>query len=45
VDGNGTSGINKDATKDAVDPQLTVFNAKLYAIWHESYQIQVAVWK
>jgi hypothetical protein len=49
VDGNGTNGINKDATKDASVPQLTVFNAKLYATWYEFNgavnQIRVAVGK
>jgi hypothetical protein len=28
-------GINKDASKNAYDPQLTVFDSKLYATWHE----------
>ena len=48
VDGNGTSGINKDSGKYADYPQLTVFNSKLYATWHESndisYQIRVTEW-
>jgi hypothetical protein len=49
VDGNGTNGINNDATKDAFAPQLIVFNAKLYATWYEFNgavnQIRVAVGK
>jgi hypothetical protein len=50
VDGNGTNGINKDATKFALDPQLTVINSKLYATWYEFYkntepaQIRVVVY-
>ena len=48
VDGNGTNGINKDATKSAFSPQLTVLGSKLYAAWVEhngtSYQIRVAVY-
>lgn len=47
VDGNTVYGINKDYTKDAGKPQLTVFNGKLYAGWKEdngiAYQIRVAV--
>jgi len=49
LDGNSVNGINKDVTKDAFSPQLTVFNAKLYAIWQEyngtANQIRVAVAK
>lgn len=48
VDGNSTSGINKDSTKNAAKPQLTAFNSKLYAIWNEENgsirQIRVAVY-
>jgi adenosine/AMP kinase len=51
VDGNTASGLNKDQTKNAYYPQLTVFNEKLYAIWEESKtsddtmnQIRVAVY-
>lgn len=33
VDGNGASGINKAGTLGAVNPQLTLFNSKLYATW------------
>ena len=47
VDGNGTNGINKDATKNAYSPQLTVLGSKLYAIWDEgstASQIRVAVY-
>ena len=44
VDGNGTNGINKDTSKLAQKPQLTIFNSKLYAIWYEFYQIRVVVY-
>jgi hypothetical protein len=48
VDGNGTVGINKDATKNVQDPQLTVLSSKLYATWVENNgtanQIRVAVY-
>ncbi len=46
-DGNGVNGINKDVTKAALEPQLGVFNSKLYATWREingaAYQIRAAV--
>ena len=35
VDGNGLTGLNKDSHQSANDPQLTVFNSKLYTIWEE----------
>jgi hypothetical protein len=36
VDGNGTTGINKDTSQTAyTPPQLTLFNSKLFAIWME----------
>jgi predicted nucleic acid binding AN1-type Zn finger protein len=52
VDGNGTSGINKNTTQNAVAPRLTVFGSKLYATWQENtntpytnaFQIRVAVY-
>jgi predicted nucleic acid binding AN1-type Zn finger protein len=52
VDGNGPNGINKNITKSAVAPQLTVFGSKLYATWQEDAnnpafhtpQIRVAVY-
>ena len=48
VDGNGTDGINKDASKEAGKAQLTAFNSKLYATWRENngttLQIRVAEW-
>ena len=52
VDGNGMSGINKNTTRNAVAPQLTVFGSKLYATWQEdtnnlavyATQIRVAVY-
>src|SRR3990172_5221825 len=48
VDGNGAIGINKDATKDGYNPQLTVYGSKLYATWYEltdqASQIRVAVY-
>jgi hypothetical protein len=48
VDGNGVNGINHDSTQSAFDPQLTVFNSKLYATWYEgngtAYQIRIAVY-
>ena len=47
LDGNGTNGINKDVTKNAFNPQLTVSKAKLYATWYEynstACQIRVVV--
>ncbi len=47
LDGNGTNGINKDVTKNAFNPQLTVFKEKLLATWYEynstAYQIRVVV--
>jgi hypothetical protein len=47
VDGNGANGINKDATKNADSPQLTVLGSKLYTTWAEdngvAFQISVAV--
>lgn len=48
VDGNGATGINKDTNQEAYDPQLTVYNSKLYAIWYESNgtndQIRITEW-
>jgi hypothetical protein len=48
VDGNGTNGINKDATKSAFYPQLTALGSKLYATWIEpnstTDQVRVAVY-
>ena len=49
VDGDGVNGINKDASKAAWSPQLTVFNSKLYATWEEFnspswQQIRMAVY-
>jgi hypothetical protein len=48
IDGNGANGINKDTTKNADVPQLTVFGNKLYATWKEinntAYQIRVALY-
>lgn len=35
VDGNGTTGINRVSSNEAFDPQMTVFNSKLYSIWTE----------
>ena len=47
VDGNGTNGINKNASQTAHAPQMTAFNSKLYATWAEyngtAFQIRVAV--
>jgi hypothetical protein len=36
VDGNGTDGIAKDATKDGSLPRLAEFSSKLYMTWQES---------
>lgn len=36
VDLDGTNGINKNTAKDALAPQLAVFNSKLYATWSEA---------
>ncbi len=49
VDGNQPTGINKINVRDAITPQLTVYNGKLYAIWDEvniagQHQIRVAVY-
>lgn len=48
VDGNGSTGLNKDTTKTAQSPQLTTLNTKLYAAWQElnstGYQIRVGVY-
>lgn len=35
VDGDGDSGLNLDPEKHAVQPQLTVYNSKLYLTWSE----------
>jgi hypothetical protein len=47
IDGNTAHGINKDNTKSADSPQLTVFNEKPYATWSENngtaWQVRVAV--
>jgi hypothetical protein len=46
VDGNGTDGIAKDATKDGSLPKLAEFSSKMYMAWQESdgtaTQIRVA---
>lgn len=49
IDGDGVNGINKDVGQHAYCIQLTVFNNKLYSIWHETdggsnSQIRVAVY-
>lgn len=48
VDGNGANGINKEITRPADSPQLTVHSNKLYALWRESNgsknQIRIAVY-
>ncbi|MGK5095491.1 hypothetical protein WDW89_26205 [Deltaproteobacteria bacterium TL4] len=48
VDGDGTTGINKVTTANAVTPQLIVFGSNLYATWSESdgtaTQIRVVVY-
>lgn len=48
VDGNGSSGINKDPAQNTTGPRLNAFNNKLYMTWYEhngtSYQIRVAVY-
>jgi hypothetical protein len=48
VDGNGTNGINKDASQGGSQPQLTVFGGRLYATWAEyngtADQVRVAVY-
>jgi hypothetical protein len=35
IDGNGATGLNKDSTKNALFPNLIVFNYRLYAAWEE----------
>ncbi|MCD1261193.1 hypothetical protein B5M42_020550 [Paenibacillus athensensis] len=36
IDGNGTNGLNIDATKNANNPKLIDFNGTLFAVWAES---------
>jgi hypothetical protein len=36
VDGNGSTGINKDTGQHANFPQLIVYKSKLYALWAEN---------
>ena len=49
VDGNGVNGLNKNTAMYALSPQLTSFNSKAYAVWHEengtAHQIRVKVYK
>ncbi|MCP4294604.1 MAG: hypothetical protein GY786_03265 [Proteobacteria bacterium] len=46
VDGNTTTGINKDTSEDANDPNIFVFDNNLFITWSEEdagvYQIRVA---
>jgi hypothetical protein len=48
VDGNGANGVNKNTSRTAAAPQLSIFNSKLYATWSESngstHQIRMAVY-
>ncbi|MBF0236666.1 MAG: Ig-like domain-containing protein [SAR324 cluster bacterium] len=49
VDGNGTSGLNKNINRVAAHPFPTVLHGKLYLAWHENdgnnlYQIRVKVY-
>ncbi len=48
VDGNGTNGLAKDATKNGVVPKLVELSSKLYGTWQESTgtvdQIRAAVY-
>jgi hypothetical protein len=41
ADGDNPFGLNKDNTKGSFAPQLTAFNSKLYAIWHELNSVGV----
>ncbi|MDH3672952.1 MAG: Ig-like domain-containing protein [Gammaproteobacteria bacterium] len=48
ADGNGKHGINKSVKRSAVDPQLTVFDSRLYISWKElvggrGHKVHVAV--
>jgi hypothetical protein len=48
VDGNGTTGFNKDVDKDAFPLDVVIFNGRIYATWAEQnatdiLQIRVAV--
>jgi len=36
VDGNDVDGINYDVNQDAEEPELAIFNNKLYATWSET---------
>jgi hypothetical protein len=48
LDGNGVTGINKDVTKNASFPNLSVFGSELYVFWGELYggfsQIRAALY-
>ena len=46
VDGNTAGGLNRDPVKYAQEPQLAVYNSKLYAVWTEeavSYHARVII--
>jgi len=46
VDGNGSNGINKSTSKNAINPKFLTFNSEIYAAWSEgngsASQIRVA---
>jgi uncharacterized membrane protein len=46
VDGNNTTGINKNTSKNAINPKFLTFNSEIYAAWSEdngsASQIRVA---
>ena len=46
VDGNGSTGINKNPGKNAINPKFLTFNSEIYAAWSEgngsASQIRVA---
>jgi len=50
VDGNGTNGLNKISSYDAITPlEIIVFDAKLYVLWYQEKsvydrQVQLAVY-
>ncbi|MBF0239860.1 MAG: fibronectin type III domain-containing protein [SAR324 cluster bacterium] len=48
IDGNGTTGLNHDTSRNASNPDMIVYDSKLLATWQEgngtSEQIRVAQW-
>jgi hypothetical protein len=42
VDGNGANGINYNTAMSATNPQMTVYNSKIYATWTEVNSINIS---